>query len=509
MDAPKTSSATLPWPAKDSIIEDSDELPSLVDDSDDEGSDDDCICLGAHSAASAGEFVLNAPPSPLVQRPSPPASPGIPMPRLKRARDAVRAFAMSRCDAVADISILPGVAPLLAANEAADAHDVAMIEAARVAALPAHIGDDDSADDTVEGQREEATDTAETFTALGSVPWPKSRAKKWAFVYFITETEYEMLSADTRQLVVCFADKFRYMVYQVERSPKTSALHVQGYVATRERMTTASVAKLLIPNAKRHFYLAPARKADEANKRYCTKDRSRVSGPWEYGELDPEARQGARTDLASACALLKTDGVKAVAEQMPTVFVKYHQGFHELKKQLMPVPPKERTMEVVVLWGGPGTGKTHRALTYAGEEPIYTVSPGPHCWDSYQGEKILLIDEFDPDRWQINDMKRFLDKWRCELPCRYRNTYAAWETVIICSNQNPATWYSTTNSQDQNAFRRRLGHGCWRIQSRVESFSLMNGRVITANGAPDGSPLAAQEPKFNLMDGSFDLFMQL
>lgn len=145
---------------------------------------------------------------------------------------------------------------------------------------------------------------------------------------------------ESRAQCVRFTSGMRYLVYQVERCPRTRTLHVQGYVAFRQRKERTAVMKELAPTAPSHFYCALAKKADVANTRYCTKEKSRVYGPWTYGEPDETKRQGARTDLAEACALVKSDGVKAVAAQMPEAFVKFHQGFFELEKQIKPAPPK-------------------------------------------------------------------------------------------------------------------------------------------------------------------------
>lgn len=166
---------------------------------------------------------------------------------------------------------------------------------------------------------------------------------------------------------------------------------------------------------------------------------------------------------------------------------------------------QERSIEILTFWGPPGTGKTHRAMTLFGDD-LFTVTPGPHCWDNYTGQATILLDEFDPERWPMNDIKRFLDKWRCELGCRYRNNYAAWTRVIICANSCPTSWYANAHPTDLAAFRRRLGGGCWNIQAREESFSTADGTIISTQ---PGAPLASNEPVFSAVDGTVTVYQRL
>lgn len=116
----------------------------------------------------------------------------------------------------------------------------------------------------------------------------------------------------------------RYAVWQKEVGEKGTE-HYQGYVEWLRPLRLAAVKKLL-PTA----HLEPRAGSREQARAYCMKEESRVDGPWESGEW--ETHQGKRTDLEAACEVLKEEGLKRVAEEMPSVFVKFHKGLSALEK---------------------------------------------------------------------------------------------------------------------------------------------------------------------------------
>lgn len=60
-----------------------------------------------------------------------------------------------------------------------------------------------------------------------------------------------------------------------------------------------------------------------------------MSGPWERGSWE-EGGQGRRNDLSAAIASLKAGGLKRVAEENPTAYVKYSKGLKALAQELEP-----------------------------------------------------------------------------------------------------------------------------------------------------------------------------
>jgi len=211
--------------------------------------------------------------------------------------------------------------------------------------------------------------------------------------------------------------------------------------------------KEIIPNA----HLSLSRGTEQQNRDYCLKD-SKLPGAefQEHGNFEAERGQGQRTDIEEAVLTLKSQGLKAVAEQHPTVFLKFHSGLEKLQRILLPAAPLRRSVVSTVLWGLTGTGKTHRIRTAYPD--IYIVRPGRDPFGSYSGQLQILFEEFNPEEWKIQDMNCYLDVWSCELNCRYFNKHANWEKVFINTNINPDIWYPYEKEALREALFRRIAY---------------------------------------------------
>ena len=87
-------------------------------------------------------------------------------------------------------------------------------------------------------------------------------------------------------------------------------------------------------------------------------------------------------------------------------------------------------------------------------------------WDNYNGEKVLFLDEFNPETWSPQQMNLILDSHVFTLPCRYQNKKSLWEAVVICTNLDPMGWYQDKSPALQSAVRRRLGQECFHVTAR-------------------------------------------
>lgn len=76
-------------------------------------------------------------------------------------------------------------------------------------------------------------------------------------------------------------NKFVYIVGQLERSPDTGRLHIQGYAECTASYTLGQV-KSYFSDATMH--IEPRRGTQHQAIQYCRKDESRVAGPVELGE---------------------------------------------------------------------------------------------------------------------------------------------------------------------------------------------------------------------------------
>lgn len=105
--------------------------------------------------------------------------------------------------------------------------------------------------------------------------------------------------------------------------------------------------------------------------------------------------------------------------------------------------PRSRDVNIVWHVGQSGSGKSYIQMQLAeqyGDDEVYLVTDYDHPWDKYNGERIVILDEF---RGQIrfHVLMNLLDVYRIQLPCRYSNLYAVWAEVHVCTVLPPDAVY--------------------------------------------------------------------
>lgn len=173
--------------------------------------------------------------------------------------------------------------------------------------------------------------------------------------------------------------------------------------------------------------------------------------------------QGKRTDLASAVETMRRTGsLRALAEQHPTTYVKYHRGFEALWTEICAVS-RDRSQGVYVctLWGPTGTGKTKRAYDLASrlqeqQGKQFFVKPSYNMWwDGYRGEEVVIIDEFT-GQWPIAYLLTVLDRYPFTAEVKGNTVKLAAKIFFITSNIPPAEWYINASLEQKAALERRI-----------------------------------------------------
>jgi len=194
-----------------------------------------------------------------------------------------------------------------------------------------------------------------------------------------------------------------------------------------------------------------------ATREYVTKSESRVAGPWEYGEF-PSIGGGRRSDLDDVKELLDAgSSLREISESHFAAFIRYRSGFQAYR--LLRQPARDWVMDVRVFWGDTGTGKTRGVYEFAGDKPVYPLSQnyngGVVWWDAYQGEEIVLIDDFYG--WlPISYLLKLLDRYPMLIRTRDGHIQFTSRIVFITSNTSPDEWYPNAPEEVRRALRRRF-----------------------------------------------------
>lgn len=227
-----------------------------------------------------------------------------------------------------------------------------------------------------------------------------------------------------------------YLVYQCEVCPHTGTPHLQGYVRFSNNPRFSWVAKLA-----KGIHWEQRRGTHQQARDYCRKADSRApgpdSGPWVVGD---EPEPGRRTDLDRAAEMIRSGAsVRTLAAEMPETVIRYSRGLKEYKMVI--TEPRSHDTELVILWGPPGTGKSHTASTQWPE--AYWVSRGNGqalWWDNYAGEKIVILDEFTG--WMTKDIFcRLVDKNQFMVDTKGGRVPFVAELIVCTSNKDPWTWW--------------------------------------------------------------------
>ena len=274
-----------------------------------------------------------------------------------------------------------------------------------------------------------------------------SRSRNWSWTYY-PATERTTIE----QMQLKLETETAYSVFGQETCPTTGELHLQGYSHFKHSKTMAAVKKL----TDKTMHLEASSGSAERNRIYCSKG-DQPKEEWEelkengqnYGmnaivwSCGTMPKPGTRTDiheLRDACenAVALSDIIKEDDIVVPLAkYQRFAQMVHSasLKKRTR----EYRDLEVIVRWGCTSTGKTR--LPY--EEGAYMWCPNSvEWWDGYDGEEILLIDDFY-GQIQVARMLHLLRGYQCRLPIKGGFTYAQWQKVYITSNTLPEHWYNS------------------------------------------------------------------
>lgn len=117
-----------------------------------------------------------------------------------------------------------------------------------------------------------------------------------------------------------------------------------------------------------------------------------------------------------------------------------------------------RKLEVTYICGETETGKTRYVLDKYGYENVYKITNYEHAFDEYEGEDVILFDEFRSSL-PLSDMLQYLDGYPCRLKARYNDKQACYTKVFIVSNipfEKQYIHYQENEHKSWQAFRRRI-----------------------------------------------------
>lgn len=162
--------------------------------------------------------------------------------------------------------------------------------------------------------------------------------------------------------------------------------------------------------------------------------------------------QGHRSDLDEIKEKLD-NGVsqKVIAQEHFGSWVRYNRSFE--KYSLLVTPPRDFKTELHIIWGAPGSGKSHTAYEEAGED-VYTKMGSNKWWDGYTGQECVVIDDFYGGMPWTN-LLNIADKYKTQVETKGGMVPFVAKKIFITSNQHPQLWYSAEGCE-WGALERRI-----------------------------------------------------
>ena len=234
--------------------------------------------------------------------------------------------------------------------------------------------------------------------------------------------------------------KASFFVFQLEEGSKSGYRHYQIFCQYDHPTRFSSIRKAFMTRGWSVQYVSPRQFSVSSCLAYCSKEDTRVSGPWTRGEAQLPATDTKTLILDAenqiAEGLTTVDDLLLNPETRPAVRrnLTYFRAIEEASLRSR-WSKTDRHVTTHLMWGPPRTGKTwsltHQRYSY---DQVYRVTDWVHPWDSYRSQPILILDEFDPDDVDFHVLCQILEGYPFELSARYSNGWAAWDTVWIVSN---------------------------------------------------------------------------
>lgn len=243
-------------------------------------------------------------------------------------------------------------------------------------------------------------------------------------------------------------NKVRFAVFQHERG-ENGTNHFQGYIVFKNAVRMTGVKNIVGQMA----HVETRQGTHDQARDYCTKEDSRVAGPWTYGE-DKECGQGKRSDMLALKKLI--DEGKSELEIADTMFGQWARSYKAIERyKRLKISERTWEMEVHVYVGVPGSGKSRRARD---ENPGAYWKQRSQWWCGYEGHDCVVLDDYYG--WLPFDvLLRICDRYPLLVESKGGQIAFVAKKIVITSNKGPLEWYQEMLEKkkiDMGAFVRRV-----------------------------------------------------
>lgn len=274
----------------------------------------------------------------------------------------------------------------------------------------------------------------------------------------------------------------KFHVFQEEKCPTTGNLHYQGYMEFKNKLGHGRLKAL---DANMHFGARYPKSTPAQAAAYCTKDDTRITGPWETGLI---SRPGTRTDMSrqnavysealdapsveDALALIRAGAPRdlclhgeSIRRNLNMMFTPKFKHEHTIDQFLIPAKEFPKDRRALHFWGPHAMGKTDYALAHF-ENPLLVrhVDKLKKLTPDHDG---IVFDEMTFLHWAPESVRTLCDiAHESDIHCRnICGVIPAGVKRIFCTQKLHAFYKPEVDTVDQDAIESRLVH--YHINERI------------------------------------------
>ncbi len=247
-----------------------------------------------------------------------------------------------------------------------------------------------------------------------------------------------------------------YAVWQLETG-SGGHTHYQGYVELSKSQFITWLKSNISKTARWEARKGTAMEC----KIYCTKEKTRVRGPWELGTMSKGP--GTRTDLIDfRDSIRKGMNNASLWDDHCTQMARFRHMCQDIRRTCKP-PDRNAGVNVVLFVGPTGSGKTRMVKDKWRSKGYFDmpISNGTLWFDGYDGEHRVLIDDFGGRTSKISlvNTLRILDRYVVLVPIKNGHVWWNPKRIAITSNIHPRDWYDWGKREEQfHALARRFSY---------------------------------------------------
>ena len=277
----------------------------------------------------------------------------------------------------------------------------------------------------------------------------------------------------THDFIINTAKKFKTLDYLAMADEQGSCYHTHVFLCFSSRVRFSTI-KRAFPEA--HIEIAKGTVTQnieyikkEGRWKDSKKSETSIKGTFEeFGHRPPDSR-GKLSDMSDLYHMVNDGLTNTEILATNQDYILQIDKIDKLRTMLLTEKYKgiiRKDLRVIYVSGSTGTGKTSGVLAEHGAENVYRVTDYLHPFDGYMCQPVICFDEFRSSLY-LKDMLNYCDIYPLELPARFSNKYACYDTVYIISNWSLEKQYAEVQKDDTEsweAFLRRISE-VWVFES--------------------------------------------